>query len=108
MFNKPLSAEVKEEKHGAKRKHEPSRRGKERSEPEQLLVFDAGVDQQIICAESPMNPAKAESHGKNHHKREHEQRTPRYYGGNRPYTAAQEARRVAHRGCNLNCVKACS
>ena len=30
---------------GTKRKHEPSRRGKERAEAEQLLIFDAGVDQ---------------------------------------------------------------
>ena len=45
VFNKPLSAEVKEEKHGAKRKHKPSRRGEERSETEQLLIFDAGVYQ---------------------------------------------------------------
>ena len=96
MFHKPFPSEIKEEKHGTKRKHEPSRRGKERAEAKQLLVFDTGVDQKIVAAERPMNPAEAESHGKNHHQREHEQRTPRYYGSNRPYTAAQEARRVAH------------
>lgn len=43
MFHKPFPSEIKEEKHGTKRKHEPSRRGKERSETEQLLIFNASV-----------------------------------------------------------------
>lgn len=96
MFHKPFPSEIKEEKHGTKRKHEPSRRGKERAEAEQLLVFDTGVDQKVVAAERPMNPAKAESHGENHHKREHEQRTPRDYGGDRPHITHKEYRRVAH------------
>lgn len=57
MFHKPFPSEIKEEKHGTKRKHEPSRRGKECAEAEQLLVFDTGVDQKIVAAERPMNPA---------------------------------------------------